>query len=143
MIEFKCPIDVKKLDGLCECIIYHYWYFININFRFQTAVCSCCHRLMQRAMGFNNVTIIIVKRNDNRIHFFVYEQRWSHKFIKKCWFDWKGWNIMEHKNLLSHIKMGKKTKWWYWNLKKNAAVKVFLFSKTFFSERSSYWLLVW
>ena len=26
----------------------------------------------------------------------------------KGWFDWKQWNIIKHKNLLTRIKMGKK-----------------------------------
>ena len=38
---------------------------------------------------------------------FVYEQRRSHKFIKKCWFDQKKRSIIKHKNLLSHIKVGR------------------------------------
>ena len=53
------------------------------------------------------VAVVTVNKNDYGIHFFVYEQRWSHKFIKKCWFDWKKQNIIKHENLLSHIKMGK------------------------------------
>ena len=29
-------IDVNETDGLRECIIYHYWKFLEINFRFQS-----------------------------------------------------------------------------------------------------------
>ena len=31
-------IYVNKTNGLNECIIYYYWYFLNINFRFRPDV---------------------------------------------------------------------------------------------------------
>ena len=34
-------------------------------------------------------------------------KQWGHKFNAKCRFDWKKWNIIKHKNLLSLLKMGK------------------------------------
>ena len=47
----------------------HYWYFLNINFRFQPEVCNGFHDLMQKVKGFNDVAIVSVKENDCRIHF--------------------------------------------------------------------------
>ena len=38
--------DVNKTDGLRECSIYHYWYFLVINSRFQPEVRDGCHHLM-------------------------------------------------------------------------------------------------
>ena len=32
--------DVNKTGGSGECIICHYWYFLGINFKFQTEVCN-------------------------------------------------------------------------------------------------------
>ena len=32
---------------------------------------------------------------------------WDHNLNEKYWFDWKKWNIIKHKSLLSLIKMGK------------------------------------
>ena len=52
---------VNKTDGLCECIICHYWNFLNINFKFQREGCNGCHDLMQKAMSFNYVVINTVK----------------------------------------------------------------------------------
>ena len=62
-------IDVNKINGLCECIIYHYCYFLEINFRFQPKVCNSFHNLKQKAMSFNHVAIVSVKGNDYRIRF--------------------------------------------------------------------------
>ena len=62
-------IDVNKTNGLRECIIYHFWCFLEINFKFQPEVCHGCQDLMQKAMIFNDVAVVFVKANDNRIHF--------------------------------------------------------------------------
>ena len=65
--------DVNKTSCLCECITCHYWYFLEISFRFQAKECDDCHDLMQKATSFNDVAIVSVKVNDYRIHFFVHE----------------------------------------------------------------------
>ena len=63
---------------------------------------------MQKVVNFNDVPIATVNKHDNS--FFVYEQRWSPKFIKTCWFDWIKQNIINIKiYLLSYIKVGKET----------------------------------
>ena len=33
-IDVSEGINVKKTDGSHECIIFHYWYFLKINFKF-------------------------------------------------------------------------------------------------------------
>ena len=51
---------------MCECVICHHWYFLNINFRFQSEV---CHDLMQKAMSFNDAAMASVKGNDYKVQF--------------------------------------------------------------------------
>ena len=41
--------------------------FLEMNFKFQLKVCNDYHSLMQKAMSFNNVVTVFVKRNDWRI----------------------------------------------------------------------------
>ena len=41
--------------------------FLEMNFKFQLKVCNDYHSLMQKAMSFNDVVIVFVKRNDCRI----------------------------------------------------------------------------
>ena len=65
MLEY----NVNKTDRSRKCVICHYWYFLNINFRFQPEVCNGCHDLMQKGMSFNNVAVVTAKRNDYRIPF--------------------------------------------------------------------------
>ena len=62
-------IDVNKTNVFCECIICNSCYLLKINSRFQSKVSDGCHDLMQKAMSFNDVTIVSIKRNDYRIHF--------------------------------------------------------------------------
>ena len=45
------------------------WYFKDIDFKYEAYFCNGCHDLMQKAMSFNNIAIVYVKRNPYRIHF--------------------------------------------------------------------------
>ena len=49
--------------------ICHYWYFKGIGFKYEPHLCNGCHDLMQKAISFNDVTIVYVKRSAYRIHF--------------------------------------------------------------------------
>ena len=60
-------IDVNKTDGSREFIICHYWYFLDIKCKFQPEVCNGCHDLMQKAMSYNNVAIVIFRANYYKI----------------------------------------------------------------------------
>ena len=85
-IDMSERIDVNKTNGLQECIICHYWYFLEMNFRFHSKVCDGCHDLMQKAMSFNDVVIVSVKGNYNRIRFW-YMSKYETINHKKCLFD--------------------------------------------------------
>ena len=61
--------DVNKTNLSKECDIYHYWYFRDIIFKFDSYICNNCHDLMQKAMSFNNIAIVYVKGSAYRIHF--------------------------------------------------------------------------
>ena len=67
MLEYE-RTDLKKTDGLRECIIYPYKYFLDINFRLDSKVCNCCHDLMRKAMNFNYVVIVSIQGNIYRIN---------------------------------------------------------------------------
>ena len=61
-------IDVNKTSLSKECDNYHYWYFKDIGFKYETYLCNGCHDLKQKAMSFNDVAIIYVKGSAYRIH---------------------------------------------------------------------------
>ena len=62
-------IDVNKTSSSKECDICHYWYFKDIGFKYEPYLCTGCHDLMQKAMGFNDVAIVYVTGSAYRIHF--------------------------------------------------------------------------
>ena len=68
-IDIAGGIDVNKASASKECDISHYWYFKDIGFRYEPYLCNGCHDLMQKAMSFNDVAIVYVKRSVYRIHF--------------------------------------------------------------------------
>ena len=109
MIGLMCmkELMLRKTDGLRECIICNYWYFLGIIFRFDSKLCNSCYGIMQKAMGFNDVAMFSVKGNNYRIPFWYVSKDEAINLLKKADFTEKMWNIIEHKNLLSHIKTGK------------------------------------
>ena len=71
MIGLDVPggIEVKKTNGSRDCIGCHYWYFLEINFRFKPKVCNGHHDSTEKAMSFNDAAIVSDKGNGYRIHF--------------------------------------------------------------------------
>ena len=41
-----------------------------MNFKFDSQGCNGCHNLMQEVTSFNDITIVSVKENGYRIHFY-------------------------------------------------------------------------
>ena len=68
-IDISEEIDISKTNTSKECAIFHYWYFKDIRFRYEPCLCNGCHGLMQKAISFNDVTIVYVKGSAYRIHF--------------------------------------------------------------------------
>ena len=68
-IDISEGIDVNKTNLSKECDICHYWYFKDIDFKYEPYLCNSCHDLIQKAMSFNNIAIVHVKRSTCRIHF--------------------------------------------------------------------------
>ena len=62
-------IDVNKASASKKCDICHYWYFKDIGFKYEPYLCNGFHGLMQKAMSFNDVAIVSIKKGDYRIHF--------------------------------------------------------------------------
>ena len=59
--------NINKANASKDCDICHYWYFLDKNY--EPYLCNSCHDLMQKAMNFNDVSIVSIKVNDYGIHF--------------------------------------------------------------------------
>ena len=68
-IDITEGIDINKTNASKECDICHYWYFLDKIFNYEPYFCNGCHDLIEKAMNFNDVTIVSIKENDYRIHF--------------------------------------------------------------------------
>ena len=71
------------------CSVCYYCYLLKLSFRFEPIVCVGCHDLTQKAMSFNDASIVYVNRNASRIHFCQWARR-SHIFIRNADLTEKG-----------------------------------------------------
>ena len=60
---------INKTKASKERKICHYWYFKYISFKYEPYLRNGYHGLMQKAVSFNNTTIVDVKGTAYRIHF--------------------------------------------------------------------------
>ena len=67
-IDISEEIDINKTNASKKCKICHYWYFKDIVFKYESHLCNGCHSLMQKAVSFNDIAIIYVKRSAYRTH---------------------------------------------------------------------------
>ena len=91
--------QVHQKSDIC-----HYWYFLNYSFKFQPNVCNRCHDLLIMSMNLSNIAILNIKGFDYRYIISLISK--NEAINARCWFDRKKRNVIKHKNLLSHIKMG-------------------------------------
>ena len=59
-------IDTNKTSASKECVLYDYWYFKDVGFKFQMHVCNKCHDVLITAYELKNIAILIVKGVDFR-----------------------------------------------------------------------------
>ena len=68
-IDISEGIDINITSASKECDFCHYWYFKDIGFKYEPYLCNGCHDLMQKAMSFNNLAIVYVRRSAYRTNF--------------------------------------------------------------------------
>ena len=61
--------DVDMSDKSKECMLYHYWYFLNKNFSYGPYLCDDCYNLKQKCNEFKNVAIVHVKKSIYGVYF--------------------------------------------------------------------------
>ena len=76
-IDISEGIDIVKTNKSKEYHICHYWYILDKNFNYEKYLCNGCHNLMQKAMNFNDVAIVLVKGNDYRVQFWYMSKNYA------------------------------------------------------------------
>ena len=95
-IDISEGIDVNKANLSKEFDICHYWYFKVIDFKYEPYICNGCHDLMQKAMSFNNIAIVYVKKKAYRIHFWYMSKDDAINIMD-------GFNLFDKRGVLSKV----------------------------------------
>ena len=68
-IDISEGIDLNKTNKSKECMLCHYWYFLNKNFSYGPYLCDGCYNMTLKSINFKNIDIVYFKGNAYRIHF--------------------------------------------------------------------------
>ena len=68
-IDISERIDVDKTNKSKECMLCHYWYFLNKNFSYGPYLCDGCYNIMQKSVDFKNIAIVRIRKSAYRIYF--------------------------------------------------------------------------
>ena len=60
-IDLSEGIDVNKTSASEKFELCHYWYFKDVEFKFEEHVCNGCHDLLTVAHSLENIAILIAK----------------------------------------------------------------------------------
>ena len=94
-IDISEGIDVDKTNESKECMLCHYWYFLNKNFTYGPYLCDGCYNIMQKSTDFKNIAIVHVKKSAYRIYFLYMSKR-------------KAKSLMNNSNLIDKMSFIKK-----------------------------------
>ena len=68
-IDISEGIDVDMSDKSKQCMLCHYWYFLDKNVSYGPYLCEGCYNIMQKCNKFKNIAIVHVKKSAYRIYF--------------------------------------------------------------------------
>ena len=83
-INISEGIDVNMTNKSKECMLCHYWYFLNKNFSYGPYLCDGCYNIMQKSNNFKNIAIVYVKKSVYRIYFQDMKKREAKKLMTNC-----------------------------------------------------------
>ena len=92
-IDILEGINVNKTNKSKECMLCHYWYFLDKNFSYGPYLCNGCYNIMQKSIDSKNIDIVYVKGNAYRIHFW-YMSKHKRKYKRRAI------NLMTNSNLI-------------------------------------------
>ena len=68
-IDISEGIDDNKTNLSKECMLCHYWYFLDKNFSCGPYLCDGCYNIMQKSIKCKNISIVHVTKCAYRIYF--------------------------------------------------------------------------
>ena len=92
-IDISEGIDVDMSDKSKECMLCHYWYFLNKNFSYGPYPCDGCYNILQKSNNLKNIAIVHVKKSAYRIYFKYMSRHEAKKLITNS-------NLIDKKGVL-------------------------------------------
>ena len=86
-------IDVDMSDKSKECMLSHYWYFLNKNFSYGPYLCDSCYNIMQKCNKPKNIAVVHVTKSVYRIFFLYMSKREAKKLMTNS-------NLIDKKGIL-------------------------------------------
>ena len=88
-IDISDGINVGMSDKSKECMLCHYWYFLDKSFSYGPYLCDGCYNMMQKCNKLKNIAIVHNKESVYRICF-LYMSKHEAKNLKTNLIDKKG-----------------------------------------------------
>ena len=92
-IDISDGIDVNISDKSKECMLCHYWYFLDKNFSYGPYLCDGCYNIVQKCNKLKNIAIAHVKKSAYRIYFEYMSEREAKKLMSNS-------NLIDKKGVL-------------------------------------------
>ena len=70
-IDISDGIDAAMSDKSKECMLCHYWYFLDKSFSYGPYLCDGCYNMMQKCNKLKDIAIVHVKESVYRIFFCI------------------------------------------------------------------------
>ena len=61
-IDISEGIDVDKTNKSKECMLCHYWYFLDTNFSYGPYFCNGCYNITQKSVDLKILLLFILKK---------------------------------------------------------------------------------
>ena len=61
-IDISDGIDVDMSDKSKECMLSHYWHFLDKSFSYGPYLCGRCYNMMQNVINFKTLLLFILKK---------------------------------------------------------------------------------
>ena len=80
-IDISEGANVNMSNKSKECMLCHYWYFLDKNFSYGPYLCNGCYNIMQKSNDFKNIAIVCIKKSVYRIYFLYMRKREAKKLM--------------------------------------------------------------
>ena len=98
-IDISDGIDINKTNKSKECMLCHYWYFLDKTFNYGPYLCDGCYNMTETSTDSKFIAIAYVKGNAYRIYFW-YISKHKHKHKRKAISLMTNSNLIDKKGVL-------------------------------------------